>query len=924
MPTYVVNYVPGANPTVTGGVGTDDTLVVNWGAATASENFQNAASDVSANSSGTFQAGFTTYVTFSGIENFQITSGAANDGIVTAGGNDSVSSGAGNDTINTRAGEAIIDGGSGTDGWAANFTAVAGTITVNLQANTITGTGASSIVNLESLGYANGVYFQTGAGNDTLTTLVGATATYGDYIQTNGGDDTVTVGGGDDTVDLGAGGNDLLIVDYSWSSVGLNTGSFANSGDDFSGNFQLGNTGDLVRFSNVNRFQVSSGSGTDSITTGDGNDSVAAGGGNDKINTGIGAAIIDGGSGTDGWAANFTAVAGTITVNLQANTITGTGASSIINLESLGYANGIYFQTGSGSDTLTTLVGATATYGDYIQTNGGDDTVTVGGGDDTVDLGAGGNDLLIVDYSWSSLGLNTGSFANSGGDFSGNFQLGNTGDLVRFSNVNRFQITSGSGADTITTGDGVDLLNGGAGVDTLRAGSGDDSLIGGIGADVLDGGAGFDLARYDFSTIGIVANLASPASNTGEAAGDTYTAIEGLVGSNFGDQLFGDGGGNALYGGNGDDALYGGLGADALDGGAGFDFARYDNAASAVTAVLFLPSVNTGEAAGDTYTNIEGLVGSGFDDNLQGDANANTILGLAGIDLLFGREGNDTLYAGDNDDHLWGGLGTDYIDGGAGYDYARYDYAAAGVTARLDLPNFNTGEAAGDYYVNIEGLVGSSFNDTLVGTNAGNDTLIGLDGDNLLLGLAGNDGLVGGSGNDSLWGGEGADVLIGGGGFDYARYDYAAAGVTARLDLPNLNTGEAAGDSYSSIEGLVGSGFGDTLVGNSGNNYIFGQGGNDAIYGLGGADNFFGGAGNDTFVFFASDFQAGVYDSINDLNNASGDYDLIALVGVSGADLRYYDTPSGALITNAALNGNGGIIVANHTLAQIGAQIYTA
>ena len=449
-------------------------------------------------------------------------------------------------------------------------------------------------------------------------------------------------------------------------------------------------------------------------------------------------------------------------------------------------------------------------------------------------------------------------------------------------------------------------------------------------------------ASYDTASSGVTADLANPAANTGAAAGANYAGINGLIGSAFGDTLLGDAGDNTLMGqggddllfgragadilsgGDGNDSLYGGLGADMLDGGAGFDFARYDNAASAVVAVLFLPSVNAGEAAGDTYTNIEGLVGSGFDDNLQGDANANTLYGLGGIDLLFGREGNDTLDAGDGNDHLWGGLGTDYIDGGAGYDYARYDYAAAGVTARLDLPNLNTGEAAGDYYVNIEGLVGSSFNDTLVGTNAGNDTLIGLDGDNLLLGLAGNDGLVGGSGNDSLWGGEGADVLIGGGGFDYARYDYAATAVTARLDLPNLNTGEAAGDSYSSIEGLVGSGFGDTLVGDSGNNYIFAQGGNDAIYGLGGADNLFGGAGNDTFVFFASDFQSNVYDSINDLNNASGDYDLIALVGVNGADLRYYDTPSGALITNAALNGNGGIIVANHTLAQIGAQIYTA
>ena len=190
-------------------------------------------------------------------------------------------------------------------------------------------------------------------------------------------------------------------------------------------------------------------------------------------------------------------------------------------------------------------------------------------------------------------------------------------------------------------------------------------------------------------------------------------------------------------------ALAGGSGADSLYGGDGTDLASYASSTDGVTASLQDSGQNTGDAQGDSYIGIDGLIGSDFDDSLYG--------GDAG-DRLSGADGDDTLVGGRGHDTLWGGQGDDSLDGGGG---------------ELDL-------YGRDDYLGIDRLYGGEGNDTLDGGftydvlsgGKGNDLLIGGDDADTLYGGAGGDVLSGGVGNDTLSGGAGADTLSGAGGDD--------------------------------------------------------------------------------------------------------------------------------------------------------------
>ena len=104
----------------------------------------------------------------------------------------------------------------------------------------------------------------------------------------------------------------------------------------------------------------------------------------------------------------------------------------------------------------------------------------------------------------------------------------------------------------------------------------------------------------------------------------------------------------------------------------------------------------------------------------------------AGIDAfyIFGFAGEDTIIAGAFDFALT-------IDGGTESDTVSYAGATSGVTVNLLNPALNDGVAAKHTYISIDSVIGSAFDDFLIGTNEANtinggasaDYLQGLNGD---------------------------------------------------------------------------------------------------------------------------------------------------------------------------------------------------
>jgi len=148
-------------------------------------------------------------------------------------------------------------------------------------------------------------------------------------------------------------------------------------------------------------------------------------------------------------------------------------------------------------------------------------------------------------------------------------------------------------------------------------------------------------------------------------------------------------------------------------------------------------------------------------------------------------------------------------------------------------------------------VVGTTGNNTITGTSQA-DTLLGRSGADLLLGQAGDDLLNGGSG---------ADSLVGASGVDLADYSDSPSAVTVDFNSGSIAGGDAAGDSYSSIEGIVGSSFADRLTGGLGQDYFFGGDGNDSLNGRGGIDRLFGGSGEDVFLYSARASGRNSFDS---------------------------------------------------------------
>ncbi|WP_292933498.1 M10 family metallopeptidase C-terminal domain-containing protein [Novosphingobium sp. PASSN1] len=280
-----------------------------------------------------------------------------------------------------------------------------------------------------------------------------------------------------------------------------------------------------------------------------------------------------------------------------------------------------------------------------------------------------------------------------------------------------------SGKDRFDGGRGNDRLDGGDGNDKIGGDEGDDDLIGGNGNDTIAGGAGLDVI-------------------TGDDGNDK------LGGGADDDVIDGGAGKDSVTGGTGDDTLNGGSGSDGIKGGSGEDDINGDDG----------------------------------DDTLGGDDGDDTLLGGLGNDKLDGGKGNDHLLAGED-------AGNDKLGGGAGEDVVDYSAASTGLTIDLGIGvafgTSTTAASGADKLMGIEDVLGSTFDDVIIGSKDSNK-------------------LAGGDGNDTLTGSKGADTLTGGAGSDVFAFTSVKDSDLKKTDVITDFTAGADSINLSAIDAVKG------------------------------------------------------------------------------------------------------------------------
>ena len=245
-------------------------------------------------------------------------------------------------------------------------------------------------------------------------------------------------------------------------------------------------------------------------------------------------------------------------------------------------------------------------------------------------------------------------------------------DSFKVSSVNGTVYSGTSDADYIVGSDQSDSIAGALGNDILVGGIGNDTLIGGVDSDTLDGGAGTDLIGFAGATAPVNFTLVQSDSDTSidlstfGLGTDTYKKMEGVMGSDLNDTLTGS---------SENDIIAGGAGNDSLDGGAGNgDLVSLAGATAGVNFTLVqattdtLINLSTVGLGNDTYKNMEGVVGSSFNDTLAGSSLDDILVGAKGNDILSGGTGGADTFkwmVGDQ-----GNAGTPAVDTIGGFDTA--------------------------------------------------------------------------------------------------------------------------------------------------------------------------------------------------------------------------------------------------------------
>ena len=221
------------------------------------------------------------------------------------------------------------------------------------------------------------------------------------------------------------------------------------------------------------------------------------------------------------------------------------------------------------------------------------------------------------------------------------------------------------------------------------------------------------------------------------------------------------------------------------------------------TGIITTP-VTTG---GNTYNHVE--TAYTFDPNPNTQTTSYNIDGTAGDDVLHGGPGND------------------HIDGLGGID--TLDMSAAGSAGAI--VNLTSGLA--------------------VSTATGIDTLVNIEN---VLGSSGNDTLIGDGNANTFFATTGTDNIDGRGGLD--TYDASSATGAVLIDLDGGYVAGALNGNLTSIENATGGSGSDFIAGGLGANILAGNGGNDSFFNLHNGDVVHGGTGSDIAVFSGNALNA--------------------------------------------------------------------
>lgn len=506
-------------------------------------------------------------------------------------------------------------------------------------------------------------------GNDRLRGGAGADGLYGgdgnDFLDGGLDDDLLNGGSGIDTL-AGSWGNDTYEVDSRTDIIQESASQGTDTVRTTALVYTLGaNLEDLTGPWSMESFR-----GTGNAL----NNRIVSFGGNDVLDGGAGADTLSGSDGDDVYIVDSLGDVveegggqggqgvDTIRTALNAYTLPTSTLSSLRDVENLVF-------TGSGAFSGT---------GNLL-----DNVITGGGTSDIVDGDAGSDTFLIRYASASGAVIADVTSVTVGG-----------ATVATLTSIERLNITSGAGADSLTGGALADVFDGSVGADTMTGGDGNDIYYVDNAGDVITEALneGTD-AVFSAVTITLSANIESLAL--------TGTAGIGGAGNALSNLLIGNSGNNFLNGAQGADVMRGGLGNDVyIVDNAGDVIIEAANAGADVvrSAVSYALAANVENLTFMGMANLNGT-GNALANSISGNAGGNALAGGGGNDVLNGAAGNDTLYGGGGADWLFGGAGQDVFVfntalGATQIDSVR-DYSVADDTIWLDNAIFTKFAATG-------------------------------------------------------------------------------------------------------------------------------------------------------------------------------------------------------------------------------------